>query len=178
MKAHVKGPDAEKTRRRGRQICRGTYGGPVFACHDRASQAPWRYRPSSCCRSTALVDDRILVEKKLFELLGATTRLSYYFAPEQQATAQDKPARRLPHHGGRRGPCTTLGIEVMLDVVYTPHTARRANHMGPTLSFPAASGHNASYYWLKPGQSAVSTMISPLRQCSVNLKHPARCCRW
>src|SRR6202045_575118 len=87
-----------------------------------------------------LVDDRILVEKKLVNYWGYNTRS--FFAPEPRS-AQDNPLDAFRTTVAR---LHDAGIEVMLDVVYN-HTAE-GNHMGPTLSFRGID--NASYYWLKP----------------------------
>jgi len=85
-----------------------------------------------------LVDDRILIEKKLSNFWGYNT-LSF-FAPESRY-AQDNPLDTFRTTVAR---LHDAGFEVMLDVVYN-HTAE-GNHMGPTLSFRGID--NASYYWL------------------------------
>uniref|UniRef100_Q07K86 Glycogen debranching enzyme GlgX n=1 Tax=Rhodopseudomonas palustris (strain BisA53) TaxID=316055 RepID=Q07K86_RHOP5 len=87
-----------------------------------------------------LVDDRVLVEKKLVNYWGYNTLA--FFAPEPRY-ALDNPLDAF------RTTVTRLhdaGIEVLLDVVYN-HTAE-GNQLGPTLSFRGID--NASYYWLKP----------------------------
>src|SRR6266513_460826 len=74
-----------------------------------------------------LVDDRMLVEKKLSNYWGYNTLA--FFAPEPRY-AQDNPLDSFRTTVAR---LHDAGIEVMLDVVYN-HTAE-GNHMGPTLSF-------------------------------------------
>ena len=99
------------------------------------------------------IDDRVLVEKKLVNYWGYNT-LSF-FAPEQRY-ALDNPLDAFRTTVAR---LHDAGIEVILDVVYN-HTAE-GDHLGPTLSFRGID--NASYYWLKPGQSAVLRRFHRLR---------------
>jgi isoamylase len=108
-----------------------------------------------------LVDDRILVEKKLSNYWGYNT-LSY-FAPEPRYS-QDNPLDAFRTTVAR---LHDAGIEVMLDVVYN-HTAE-GNHMGPTLSFRGID--NASYYWLKPDNPRFYDDFTGCGS-SVNLRHP------
>src|SRR5438552_1976205 len=108
-----------------------------------------------------LVDDRILVERKLSNYWGYNT-LSY-FAPEQRY-AQDNPLDAFRTTVAR---LHDAGTEVMLDVVYN-HTAE-GNHMGPTLSFRGID--NASYYWLKPDNPRFYDDFTGCGS-SVNLTHP------
>jgi len=88
-----------------------------------------------------LVDDRMLVEKKLSNYWGYNT-LSF-FAPEPRYS-QDNPLDAFRTTVAR---LHDAGIEVMLDVVYN-HTAE-GNHMGPTLSFRGID--NQAYYRLVDG---------------------------
>src|SRR6266496_2270948 len=83
-----------------------------------------------------LVDDRMLVEKKLSNYWGYNT-LSF-FAPEPRYS-QDNPLDAFRTTVAR---LHDAGIEVLLDVVYN-HTAE-GNHMGPLLSFKGID--NAAYY--------------------------------
>src|SRR5215217_173340 len=85
-----------------------------------------------------LIDDRVLVERKLSNYWGYNTIA--FFAPEQRY-AQDNALDSFRTTVAR---LHDAGIEVMLDVVYN-HTAE-GNHMGPTLCFRGID--NASYYWL------------------------------
>ena len=87
-----------------------------------------------------LVDDRVLVEKKLINYWGYNTLA--FFAPEPRY-ALDNPLDAFRTTVAR---LHDAGIEVLLDVVYN-HTAE-GSHLGPTLSFRGID--NASYYWLKP----------------------------
>src|ERR1700691_2329665 len=108
-----------------------------------------------------LVDDRMLVEKKLSNYWGYNT-LSF-FAPEPRY-AQDNALDSFRTAVAR---LHDAGIEVMLDVVYN-HTAE-GNHMGPTLSFRGID--NASYYWLKPDNPRFYDDFTGCGN-SVNLTHP------
>src|SRR5467141_3718976 len=108
-----------------------------------------------------LVDDRMLVEKKLSNYWGYNT-LSF-FAPEPRYS-QDNPLDAFRTTVAR---LHDAGIEVMLDVVYN-HTAE-GNHLGPTLSFRGID--NASYYWLKPDNPRFYDDFTGCGS-SVNLKHP------
>jgi len=85
-----------------------------------------------------LIDDRVLVEKKLSNYWGYNTLA--FLAPDPRY-AQDNALDAFRTTVAR---LHDAGIEVMLDVVYN-HTAE-GNHMGPTLSFRGID--NASYYWL------------------------------
>src|SRR6266481_4558314 len=108
-----------------------------------------------------LVDDRMLVEKKLSNYWGYNT-LSF-FAPEPRYS-QDNPLDAFRTTVAR---LHDAGIEVMLDVVYN-HTAE-GNHLGPTLSFRGID--NASYYWLKPDNPRFYDDFTGCGS-SVNLTHP------
>src|SRR6266550_4239535 len=108
-----------------------------------------------------LVDDRMLVEKKLSNYWGYNTLA--FFAPEPRY-AQDNPLDAFRTTVAR---LHDADIEVMLDVVYN-HTAE-GNHMGPTLSFRGID--NASYYWLKPDNPRFYDDFTGCGS-SVNLTHP------
>src|SRR6201999_2343613 len=108
-----------------------------------------------------MVDDRILVERKLSNYWGYNT-LSF-FAPEPRY-AQDNPL------DGFRTTVARLhdaGIEGVLDVVYDD--TAEGNHMGPTLSFRGID--NASYYWLNPENRRFYDDFTGCGS-SVNLTHP------
>src|SRR5258705_142301 len=116
---------------------RGTYGGlssPAMIEHfKRLGVTTVELLPMH-----GLIDDRMLVEKKLSNYWGYNTIA--YFAPEPRY-AQDNALDSFRTTVAR---LHDAGIEVMLDVVYN-HTAE-GNHMGPTLCFRGID--NASYYWL------------------------------
>ena len=118
---------------------RGTYGGlssPAMIDHlKRLGVTTIELLPIH-----GLIDDRVLVEKKLSNYWGYNTIA--FFAPEARY-AQDNALDSFRTTVAR---LHDAGIEVLLDVVYN-HTAE-GNHMGPTLSFRGID--NASYYWLKP----------------------------
>ena len=107
-----------------------------------------------------LIDDRVLVERKLANYWGYNTLA--FFAPEPRY-AQDNALDAFRTTVAR---LHDAGIEVMLDVVYN-HTAE-GNHLGPTLSFRGID--NASYYWL----SKENPRYDDFTGCgsSVNLTHP------
>ncbi len=109
----------------------------------------------------ALIDDRMLVEKKLVNYWGYNT--IGFFAPEARY-AQDNALDSFRTTVAR---LHDAGIEVMLDVVYN-HTAE-GNHLGPTLSFRGID--NASYYWLKPENPRFYDDFTGCGS-SVNLTHP------
>ena len=109
----------------------------------------------------ALIDDRVLVEKKLVNYWGYNS--IGFFAPEARY-AQDNPLDSFRTTVAR---LHDAGIEVMLDVVYN-HTAE-GNHLGPTLSFRGID--NASYYWLKPENPRFYDDFTGCGS-SVNLTHP------
>ncbi len=109
----------------------------------------------------ALIDDRVLVEKKLVNYWGYNT--ISFFAPEARY-AQDNPLDAFRTTVAR---LHDAGIEVMLDVVYN-HTAE-GNHMGPTLCYRGID--NASYYWLKPENKRFYDDFTGCGS-SVNLTHP------
>jgi isoamylase len=109
----------------------------------------------------ALVDDRMLVEKKLSNYWGYNTLC--FFAPEHRYS-QDNPLDTFRTTVAR---LHDAGFEVMLDVVYN-HTAE-GNHMGPTLSFRGID--NGSYYWLKPDNPRYYDDFTGCGS-SVNLTHP------
>jgi len=139
---------------------RGTYGGlcsPAMIDHlKRLGVSSIELLPVH-----GLVDDRMLVEKKLSNYWGYNT-LSF-FAPEPRYS-QDNPLDAFRTTIAR---LHDAGIEVMLDVVYN-HTAE-GNHMGPTLSFRGID--NASYYWLKPDNPRFYDDFTGCGN-SVNLTHP------
>jgi glycogen operon protein len=108
-----------------------------------------------------LVDDRMLVEKKLSNYWGYNTLA--FFAPEPRY-AQDNALDSFRTTVAR---LHDAGIEVMLDVVYN-HTAE-GNHLGPTLSFRGID--NASYYWLMPDNPRYYDDFTGCGS-SVNLTHP------
>jgi glycogen operon protein len=122
--AHVKG----LTQRREEVApgLRGTYGGlssPAMIDHfKRLGVTTVELLPIH-----GLVDDRMLVEKKLSNYWGYNTLA--FFAPEPRY-AQDNALDSFRTTVAR---LHDAGIEVMLDVVYN-HTAE-GNHLGPTLSF-------------------------------------------
>jgi len=112
-----------------------------------------------------LVDDRVLLEKRLVNYWGYNT-LSY-FAPEPhyaQGKLHDNPLDSFRTMVAR---LHDAGIEVMLDVVYN-HTAE-GNHLGPTLCFRGID--NASYYWLNRENPRFYDDFTGCG-CSVNLSHP------
>src|SRR3569833_3095592 len=108
-----------------------------------------------------LIDDRVLVEKKLSNYWGYNTLA--FFAPDPRY-AQDNALDAFRTTVAR---LHDAGIEVMLDVVYN-HTAE-GNHMGPTLSFRGID--NASYYWLSRDNPRYYDDFTGCGS-SVNLTHP------
>jgi glycogen operon protein len=108
-----------------------------------------------------LIDDRVLVERKLANYWGYNTLA--FFAPEPRY-AQDNALDAFRTTVAR---LHDAGIEVMLDVVYN-HTAE-GNHLGPTLSFRGID--NASYYWLNKENSRYYDDFTGCGS-SVNLAHP------
>jgi isoamylase len=108
-----------------------------------------------------LIDDRVLVERKLSNYWGYNTIA--FFAPEQRY-AQDNALDSFRTTVAR---LHDAGIEVMLDVVYN-HTAE-GNHMGPTLCFRGID--NASYYWLNKEHPRFYDDFTGCGS-SVNLTHP------
>jgi isoamylase len=139
---------------------RGTYGGlcsPAMIDHlKRLGVTTIELLPIH-----ALIDDRVLVEKKLVNYWGYNT--IGFFAPEARY-AQDNALDSFRTTVAR---LHDAGIEVMLDVVYN-HTAE-GNHLGPTLSFRGID--NASYYWLKPENPRFYDDFTGCGS-SVNLTHP------
>src|SRR6478672_9648224 len=131
--AHVKG--LTERREDVPPSLRGTYGGlssPAMIEHfKRLGVTTIELLPIH-----GLIDDRMLVEKKLSNYWGYNTIA--YFAPEPRY-AQDNALDSFRTTVAR---LHDAGIEVMLDVVYN-HTAE-GNHMGPTLCFRGID--NASYY--------------------------------
>ncbi|MCP9629894.1 glycogen debranching protein GlgX [Rhodopseudomonas palustris] len=109
----------------------------------------------------ALIDDRMLVEKKLVNYWGYNT--ISFFAPEPRYAA-DNPLDAFRTTVAR---LHDAGIEVLLDVVYN-HTAE-GNHLGPTLSFRGID--NASYYWLSRDNPRYYDDFTGCGS-SVNLQHP------
>jgi len=132
---------------------RGTYGGlssPAMIGHlKRLGVTTVELLPVH-----GLIDDRVLVEKKLVNYWGYNTLA--FFAPEARY-AQDNALDAFRTTVAR---LHDAGIEVMLDVVYN-HTAE-GNHLGPTLSFRGID--NASYYWLKPDNPRFYGRFHRLRQ--------------
>jgi isoamylase len=110
----------------------------------------------------ALVDDRMLVEKKLVNYWGYNS--IGFFAAEARYAGQDSALDSFRTTVAR---LHDAGIEVMLDVVYN-HTAE-GNHLGPTLSFRGID--NASYYWLKPENPRFYDDFTGCGS-SINLTHP------
>jgi len=108
-----------------------------------------------------LIDDRVLIERKLSNYWGYNTLA--FFAPEPRY-AQDNALDAFRTTVAR---LHDAGIEVMLDVVYN-HTAE-GNHLGPTLSFRGID--NASYYWLNKEQPRYYDDFTGCGS-SVNLTHP------
>ena len=108
-----------------------------------------------------LIDDRVLVERKLANYWGYNTLA--FFAPEPRY-AQDNALDAFRTTVAR---LHDAGIEVMLDVVYN-HTAE-GNHLGPTLSFRGID--NASYYWLNQEHPRYYDDFTGCGS-SVNLTHP------
>ncbi len=108
-----------------------------------------------------LIDDRVLVERKLANYWGYNTLA--FFAPEPRY-AQDNALDAFRTTVAR---LHDAGIEVMLDVVYN-HTAE-GNHLGPTLSFRGID--NASYYWLNKENPRYYDDFTGCGS-SVNLTHP------
>ena len=139
---------------------RGTYGGlssPALIDHlKRLGVTTIELLPVH-----GLVDDRMLVEKKLSNYWGYNT-LSF-FAPEPRY-AQDNALDAFRTTVAR---LHDAGIEVLLDVVYN-HTAE-GNHMGPTFSFRGID--NASYYWLSKENPRYYDDFTGCGS-SVNLTHP------
>src|ERR1700753_3929475 len=156
--AHVKG--LTQTRDDVAPGLRGTYGGlasPSMIAHfKRLGVTTIELLPIH-----ALIDDRVLVEKKLVNYWGYNT--ISFFAPEAR-DAQDNPLDAFRTTVAR---LHDAGIEVMLDVVYN-HTAE-GNHMGPTLCYRGID--NASYYWLKPDNKRYYDDFTGCGS-SVNLTHP------
>ncbi len=140
---------------------RGTYGGlssPAMIDHlKRLGVTTIELLPIH-----AMIDDRILVEKKLANYWGYNT--IGFFMPEPRYAAQDHALESFRTTVAR---LHDAGIEVMLDVVYN-HTAE-GNHLGPTLSFRGID--NASYYWLKPDNPRYYDDFTGCGS-SVNLTHP------
>ncbi|HKU06253.1 MAG TPA: glycogen debranching protein GlgX [Bradyrhizobium sp.] len=140
---------------------RGTYGGlcsPAVIAHlKRLGVTTIELLPIH-----ALIDDRMLVEKKLVNYWGYNT--IGFFAPEARYATQDSALDSFRTTVAR---LHDAGIEVMLDVVYN-HTAE-GNHLGPTLSFRGLD--NASYYWLKPENPRFYDDFTGCGS-SVNLSHP------
>jgi isoamylase len=156
--AHVKG--LTQLREDVPQQLRGTYGGlcsPAMIDHfKRLGVTMVELLPIH-----AVIDDRVLVEKKLINYWGYNS--IGFFAPEPRY-AQDNALDSFRTTVAR---LHDAGIEVMLDVVYN-HTAE-GNHLGPTLSFRGID--NASYYWLKPENPRFYDDFTGCGS-SVNLTHP------
>ena len=131
--AHVKG----LTQKRGDVApgWRGTYGGlcsPAMIDHlKKLGVTTIELLPIH-----GLIDDRMLVERKLANYWGYNTLA--FFAPEPRY-AQDNALDAFRTTVAR---LHDAGIEVMLDVVYN-HTAE-GNHLGPTFSFKGID--SPSYY--------------------------------
>ncbi|MCA1456528.1 glycogen debranching protein GlgX [Bradyrhizobium sp. BRP22] len=156
--AHVKG--LTQKREDVAPNLRGTYGGlssPAMINHlKRLGVTSIELLPIH-----GLIDDRILVEKKLANYWGYNTLA--FFAPEPRY-AQDNALDSFRTTVAR---LHDAGIEVMLDVVYN-HTAE-GNQLGPTLSFRGID--NASYYWLKPDNPRYYDDFTGCGN-SVRLTHP------
>jgi isoamylase len=156
--AHVKG----LTQRRDDVApnLRGTYGGlssPAMINHlKRLGVTSIELLPIH-----GLIDDRVLVEKKLCNYWGYNTLA--FFAPESRY-AQDNALDSFRTTVAR---LHDAGIEVLLDVVYN-HTTE-GNHMGPTLCFRGID--NASYYWLNRENPRYYDDFTGCGS-SVNLTHP------
>ena len=156
--AHVKG----LTQKRGDVApgWRGTYGGlcsPAMIDHlKKLGVTTIELLPIH-----GLIDDRVLVERKLANYWGYNTLA--FFAPEPRY-AQDNALDAFRTTVAR---LHDAGIEVMLDVVYN-HTAE-GNHLGPTLSFRGID--NASYYWLNKENPRYYDDFTGCGS-SVNLTHP------
>ena len=139
---------------------RGTYGGlcsPAMIDHlKRLGVTTIELLPIH-----GLIDDRVLVERKLANYWGYNTLA--FFAPEPRY-AQDNALDAFRTTVAR---LHDAGIEVMLDVVYN-HTAE-GNHLGPTLSFRGID--NASYYWLNKDNPRYYDDFTGCGS-SVNLTHP------
>ena len=156
--AHVKG----LTQKRGDVApgWRGTYGGlcsPAMIDHlKKLGVTTIELLPIH-----GLIDDRVLVERKLANYWGYNTLA--FFAPEPRY-AQDNALDAFRTTVAR---LHDAGIEVMLDVVYN-HTAE-GNHLGPTLSFRGID--NASYYWLNKENPRYYDDFTGCGS-SVNFTHP------
>src|SRR5258705_3380495 len=139
---------------------RGTYGGlssPAMIEHfKRLGVTTVELLPMH-----GLIDDRMLVEKKLSNYWGYNTIA--YFAPEPRY-AQDNALSSFRTTVPR---LHDAAIELMLDVAYS-HTAE-GNHMGPTLCFRGID--NASYYWLNKEHPRFYDDFTGCGS-SVNLTHP------
>src|SRR5438128_1599243 len=156
--AHVKG--LTQKRNDVAPSWRGTYGGlcsPAMIDHlKRLGVTTVELLPIH-----GLIDDRVLVERKLANYWGYKTLA--FCAPEPryaQANALDAFRTTVAR-------LHDAGIEVMLDVVYN-HTAE-GNHLGPTLSFRGID--NASYYWLNKEDPRYYDDFTGCGS-SVNLAHP------
>src|ERR1700742_2909452 len=156
--AHVKG--LTQTRDDVPPNLRGTYGGlasPSMIAHfKRLGVTTIELLPIH-----ALIDDRILVEKKLVNYWGYNT--IGFFAPEARY-AQDNALDSFRTTGVR---LHGIVIEVMLDVVYN-HTAE-GNQMGPTLCYRGID--NASYYRLVPDDPRYYMDFTGTGN-TLNLQHP------
>src|SRR6476661_8057069 len=156
--AHVKG--LTQKREDVPPSLRGTYGGlssPAMIEHfKRLGVTTIELLPIQ-----GLIDDRMLVEKKLANYWGYNT--ISYFAPEPRY-ALDNPLDAFRTTVAR---LHDAGIEVMLDVVYN-HTAE-GDHRGPTLSFRGID--NASYYWLRGDDPQYYVDYTGCGN-SLNVRHP------
>src|SRR3981189_1432822 len=139
---------------------RGTYGGlssPAMIDHlKRLGVTTVELLPVH-----GLIDDRVLVEKKLVNYWGYNTLA--FFAPDARY-AQDNALDAFRTSVGR---LHDAGIEVMLDVVYN-HTAE-GNHLGPTLSFRGID--NPAYYLLLPEDARLYMDFTGTGN-TFNLLHP------
>ena len=139
---------------------RGTYGGlssPAMIAHlKRLGVTAIELLPIH-----GLIDDRVLIERKLVNYWGYNTLA--FFAPEPRYAKNNA----LDDFRTTVARLHDAGIEVILDVVFN-HTAE-GNHLGPTLSFRGID--NASYYWLKPDNARYYEDFTGCGS-SVNLTHP------
>ena len=109
-----------------------------------------------------LIDDRVLVEKKLSNYWGYNT--VGFFCPEPRYAATPNPRDEFRAMVRR---LHAEGIEVILDVVYN-HTAE-GDETGPTLSLRGLD--NAAYYRLRDGDRRYLLDYTGCGN-SLNVRHP------
>ena len=111
---------------------RGTYAGLAHPVSDPLPEHARRHRRRAAAR--APVHPRLVPGREgPAQLLGL--QLDRLLRAAQRATPpRASAASRSPSSSRWSSPCTSAGIEVILDVVYN-HTAE-GNHLGPTLSLP------------------------------------------